>query len=497
LDANIIDCNFPATNIIINAQDFNSAQLLDENGQFLSDITNGLQSEDIIESGIYQVQVFADNGCSSIEWIDIQEDTSTIQFGLDAGILDCNNTSTNITIDNQDFVLAQVFDENGLMINEITTGLATAEITESGIYEVQVYGSNGCVSNAFIEVEEELELLDFDLSADTITCAIETAAILIENQTDFVDGSILHIDSNTSFDFAIEATVDLAGLYQVSLIGENGCTSNAEIEVLANIDNPETSTFDLELVGCNESAVISQINVEGGTAPYDIYLDNIILDNPTNSLDLESLGPHNLEVIDANGCRLDTNFTVSMVELVAADIIPEVTIQEGEELQLLLNINKPENEIATIDWFPKEDLSCYDCLDPFYLGQDTTNYTISVTDINGCDAMVEVRINVIETTIISIYIPNIITPSIDNQEQEFTLYSGLNHIDQINLMHIYDRWGNLMFVNENFQPNLPNEGWNGRYNNQAVNPGVYVYYIEVLHLDGSTEIFADDLTVLR
>ena len=64
-------------------------------------------------------------------------------------------------------------------------------------------------------------------------------------------------------------------------------------------------------------------------------------------------------------------------------------------------------------------------------------------------------------------------------------------------MQIYDRWGELLFENLNFLPNDEFFGWEGRAKGEDVNPGVYVYVIEVEYINGETEVFAGDVTVIR
>ena len=62
---------------------------------------------------------------------------------------------------------------------------------------------------------------------------------------------------------------------------------------------------------------------------------------------------------------------------------------------------------------------------------------------------------------------------------------------------VFDRWGNALHEYHNFQPNDPATGWNGVYKGQPMNPGVFVYYAEVLFKDGETEIFKGDVTLIR
>mgnify|MGYP001489689788 CR=1 FL=1 len=64
----------------------------------------------------------------------------------------------------------------------------------------------------------------------------------------------------------------------------------------------------------------------------------------------------------------------------------------------------------------------------------------------------------------------------------------------IKRLRIYDRWGNMVFSNENFQPNDPSEGWNGTFMGRTVEQGVYVYVIEYVTRN-AVNILSGDLTV--
>jgi gliding motility-associated-like protein len=46
---------------------------------------------------------------------------------------------------------------------------------------------------------------------------------------------------------------------------------------------------------------------------------------------------------------------------------------------------------------------------------------------------------------------------------------------------VYNRWGEKVFETKNI-----NEGWNGKYNGEACSPGVYVWYLEAVLLNGET-----------
>jgi hypothetical protein len=64
-------------------------------------------------------------------------------------------------------------------------------------------------------------------------------------------------------------------------------------------------------------------------------------------------------------------------------------------------------------------------------------------------------------------------------------------------MEVYTRWGDLVFHKEKFEPNIPDLGWDGKFRGETLNPGVYVYRINVIYGDNYTDSFAGDVTIIR
>lgn len=60
-------------------------------------------------------------------------------------------------------------------------------------------------------------------------------------------------------------------------------------------------------------------------------------------------------------------------------------------------------------------------------------------------------------------------------------------------LKIYDRWGNLIFQNVN-QP----ISWDGKFNNQNVQIGIYTFVVSYnKFLSGTNEIISGNVTLLR
>ncbi len=80
-----------------------------------------------------------------------------------------------------------------------------------------------------------------------------------------------------------------------------------------------------------------------------------------------------------------------------------------------------------------------------------------------------------------IYIPNAFTPNRDGRNETFHIRA--DGVSVINFLRIYNRFGQLVFEQKNFQPGAPNTEWDGRFKGQAVPAGTYVYFMELTCVD--------------
>jgi len=144
-------------------------------------------------------------------------------------------------------------------------------------------------------------------------------------------------------------------------------------------------------------------------------------------------------------------------------------------------------------WSPAEGLSCTDCPNPTFLG-GTTTYTVTVTDQNGCIATDEVTIRA--DLIKRVYPPNIFSPNNDGQNDRFTIFVGKG-VEAIEDLRIYDRWGNEMFFEQNLSINDETEGWDGNFNKQPVNPGVFTWTSNIRFIGNVSCLFKGSVQLAR
>jgi gliding motility-associated-like protein len=90
-------------------------------------------------------------------------------------------------------------------------------------------------------------------------------------------------------------------------------------------------------------------------------------------------------------------------------------------------------------------------------------------------------------------VPNIFTPNGDGVNDYFFPRRLLSKSLATFGMHIYNRWGQLVYETKN----IDGQGWDGALNGVQQPGGVYVYLIEATFEDGQIEQHSGNVTILR
>ncbi|MFK7951112.1 MAG: gliding motility-associated C-terminal domain-containing protein [Saprospiraceae bacterium] len=119
-------------------------------------------------------------------------------------------------------------------------------------------------------------------------------------------------------------------------------------------------------------------------------------------------------------------------------------------------------------------------------------YNIYIKDEKGCriDSIVIILQNDCD-----IYIPNAFSPNNDGINDLFRIYPSSNFLGRALSFKIFDRWGGLMFERADFD--IQTIGWDGIYRGKTMNPGTYIYVIEVEMENGEKQLLKGDVTLLR
>lgn len=357
-----------------------------------------------------------------------------------------------------------------------------------GNYIVSIFDQNNCLDTAHIRIDSTGIIAEL-ASKTNASCfgAMDgqvSAQVIAGTPPYFYSWSTGAGNSPTAQNLT-------AGSYTVTISDANACTTS----LVATVDEPAPLDFDISTVPVrcfgNADGVIQAESISGGTAPYSFALGQSAFGGNSVFENLEA-GNYILAVQDANGCLvLDT---VILLEPVPNPIQagPDTTIVQGEQVQLSGIISDP-GRVTRYQWEPSIYLECDSCLNTLAYPSETTIFTLSTVDSNGCveQAMVEVRVEAAP-----LYLPNAFKPGSESPNDRFTIFAGAS-VRQVELMQVYDRWGNLLFENQNFQASDPNEGWDGRANGKDAPPGIYVYFIKLRLVDSTTSTKKGDLVLIR
>lgn len=284
-----------------------------------------------------------------------------------------------------------------------------------------------------------------------------------------------------------------AGTYSVTVTDSRGCTDVAEHTLVAPPPLQGVLIPPIEPDCFGELAIINVQGATGGTGNTFTYsVDNgpqVIPMTPSEVL----AGQHIVSVFDRNACRWDTTFIIDQPDEVTVNLVDEVNVNLGDSIQLQPNI-PGSIVINDIIWTPPGDLQCTDCLEPWITPSQSATYMLTVMDVNGCEGSDMVFVNLNRRR--NVFIPNAFSPNGDGINDFFQLSTGQG-VAEVNSFRIYDRWGTLLYIKENFLPNNVDDGWDGRFRGRSLSMNTYVYVAEVTFIDNETLVFKGGLNLVR
>jgi gliding motility-associated-like protein len=147
------------------------------------------------------------------------------------------------------------------------------------------------------------------------------------------------------------------------------------------------------------------------------------------------------------------------------------SIYEGQSLQLNSDYFGTSYNYS---WTPSQGLSNPYIYNPTAEPKTTTTYYVTVSDQYGCTWMGSITIYVSDVICDEpyIFVPNSFSPNGDGVNDKIYVRSSV--IYEVDF-RIYNRWGELVF-----QTNDLTNGWDGYYKGNLSEPGVFVYYLDVI-----------------
>lgn len=366
----------------------------------------------------------------------------------------------------------------------------TASVIAHGAVQVALFGRNGAAGfGAFYsgfsktnKADISLNLLGDGVCPDTLVATGRFDGV----QWYYAD-SLLHYGPDT---FLVAYA---PGLYTArGYLGVCRRADFAEDSIPAAFNSPEFP-YTLEEPSCygfDDGRVVFG-TPSGGLEPYQYSVDQGFSFGYNPVVTGLRAGTYQLVARDSTGCYnrpLEVNIGQPDSLSVQLEIV-KITepVKVGDAVLLEATPNRPVEEAQ---WLPA-DGGIPNFLRFTAKPSETTDYTVVVTDSEGCTATDLVRL-VIEP---NIYAPNIFYPESSAGNDRFTLFSKDNL--PINWLRIYDRWGELVFESRGANTNDAAAGWDGSYRGDALNASVFVFIAEVEYEPGRVVRLQGDVTLIR
>ncbi|NNE29372.1 MAG: hypothetical protein HKN16_07035 [Saprospiraceae bacterium] len=488
-----VDCNGADPNLVY---EWYFAGTLIENGCAIT----------VKVEGVYTLIVL--NTLTGCEASDQFEVTNSIAYPIAAAEvtdeIDCNTPSIFITGTGSQTGNTISYSWSGPGIISDPNQL-TVEVNAEGPYTLTVSESvTGCSNDTTLFVQDLSGALPLaDAGEDQELDCQDNPVELSGSGSGSVGGVSLEWfdESDQMIGNGASVMVNEVGIYQLQVTDtETGCSQSSFVNVLPPADAPVGLDLDVQRPGCegDTDGFINIAQVLGGQGPFLYSFDD---EEYSSSNFISNLAPgqYPISIEDANGCTYEEMVEIEEPPIVDIDAGVDIELEYGDSAVVQAQISVPLENVQSIVWQPSWAVECL--TEPCYQVEVQTEFTTDlfatvITD-DGCEA--EDRITVIVRKINDVYWPNVFSP--DNlgagENDSFGPLFDPDKVEMIEQFIIADRWGEIVFIRENLEPNDFDLFWDGRLDGKLMNPAVFVYYAKIKFTNQTTEEFTGDVTLIR
>lgn len=411
-----------------------------------------------------------------------------ITFDLDETPVDCSGNSTGaLRINNLDgpnpgdFFL-QWGPGAGNSTSTTVSGLA------AGDYALAISDVDGCNLDTLLTVTSPPPL-GASFERRDVSCFGDTDGSIVVQGTGGVGNYRYAWDTGSN---QTQLAGLAAGTYALTVSDGNDCTFREEVTIVQPAAVGLSAAADP--VVCRGDATGGIIlTANGGRPPYLYGLEGQGFTRNDVFIGLPA-GDYVAFVRDSSGCEIST--------VVLVEDGPEFTVELPEDEQIVFGDSLVLNPTTTggvgvvnYEWrgsYPGT-LSCTDCEEPLATPEFEIDYSVAVTDANGCRDEDRFRVSV--RKIREVFVPTGFTPNDDGMNDRLIVHGrpGTQVVEFI----VFDRWTNEVYVGEEFPVNDVDAAWDGTYKGTPLPADVYLYRVIVRYDDDSEETLSGQTTLVR
>jgi gliding motility-associated-like protein len=369
-------------------------------------------------------------------------------------------------------------------------GFSSSELTLinliPGDYNLSVADSNGCAYNTIVTIINPDPLgVSLTQMTDALCNTDNSGSITI----DVVGGTEPYSFSwtgpnNYSSD---EQNPDslFPGTYNLLLTDANGCFNFLEVTIGFTFEISADAGTNFGICQEDQPIVLNGTAVNAMEVQW-LNPQGFVISNQSSVETLSVPGTFTYYFVVSNGlCTAIDSVTVTIHPQPNVSAGVDETIFEGDEA--IIGGFPTSSTGVFYHWTPGGSLNDSTIANPIATPIVTTQYTVTVTDANGCMGQDSVLITVIP----EIKFPSGFTPNGDGINDSWII----DYIDLYpnNVVEIYSRWGDRLYRAVGYDNNNP---WDGFYNGKELPVGTY-YYIVDLRDERYPEPFTGPITIFR
>uniref|UniRef100_UPI004048CF6B PKD domain-containing protein n=3 Tax=Roseivirga sp. TaxID=1964215 RepID=UPI004048CF6B len=326
-----------------------------------------------VPAGTYTVTVSDNGGCAVAETIILGEPSLIVSNAT------VNNISCNGLTDGSIFLATS--GGTGGYNYAWNTGATTNNISglTAGAYSVMITDASGCSVNESFTIIEPAPLTSTVVIQDVLCKGQSTGGIDLTPSDGTAPYSFSWSNGATTEDLVNVA----AGNYAVTITDASGCSIVRNATILEPADVLVLSGTATN-VTCNGAANGSiDFSAVGGVAPYSFSWNTGAITE-----DLNNIGPgvYTVQVTDANGCIKFDSFTISQPAPLSVSLSKvDISCNGSGDGQINLNVSGGTSPYAFL-WNDGDT-------NQNRTGLNQGNYTVTVTDAEGCQNVQNLTIN--------------------------------------------------------------------------------------------------------
>jgi gliding motility-associated-like protein len=373
-------------------------------------------------------------------------------------------------------------------------------------YTLSVTTPHGCLGVDSITIESFPGVIGDIRISDTSICTNDSLTIDVTVTHDSMTATSiyqwspgLYLNSTNIMEPTYKTTVNEAHDYTYTLITTNtyGCHDTDQITIHALV-LPEVKIMDDTALCLHEpTQIYNVVGPAGGNFTYQWTPTSLIYGSAEvkepffwNTFNTDH-ADYQLQLVVTEvtgGCRNFDTINIHTYPHVFLETIEDQLIKYNSRVELWAN-NTGIADVNYYVWTPPTYLDNANIATPTALGTETVLYTVMGINNWGCRDTAEV--NVVVDPSMDEFVPSVFSPNGDGKNDVFRILNM--RYQKLVEFRVFNRWGKELYNNTNAL-----KGWDGTYNGEPQDPGVYNYIIRV-NVPGAQQqkVYKGTVTLVR